>query len=191
MISTALLIGVVLWIVADTQRAALTQSNEDDIALVLAGFRAEGLGEAKEVLRQRIGDSPETSAGSQTYMRIQGRDELHSMGNLPRLPEIVGPTTVTVPRGPASSTGAVGRRGKHIVVAGRGVRLDDAYYLFVGQSTLPLTETRERILKAFFWAMLGAIGIAAIGGFVLATRLIRRVDNITQTCEGIIAGRLG
>ena len=192
-ITTAVLIGVVLWIVADTQRSALTQANEDDIATVLAGFRADGLGEAKEVLRQRIGDSPGgASAGSQTYMRIQGRDDAHSVGNLPRLPETVGPFDITLLAGSGQvAPGVLSDHGEHIVIAGHGLRLDDAYYLFVGRGTSSLTETRHRILQAFFWVMLSAIAVAGLGGIVLATRLIRRVDSITQTCEGIVAGRLG
>lgn len=192
-VTTAVLIGVVLWIVADTQSTSLTQANDDDIATVLAGFRAEGLGEAKEVLRQRIGDSQDgASAGSQTYMRIQGRDDAGSLGNLPRLPETIGAFDLALfPRNGKVVLGAVTEQGTHILIAGRGLRLDDAYYLFVGRGTSSLTETRHRILQAFFWVMLGAIGVAALGGIVLARRLIRRVDNITQTCEGIVAGRLG
>ena len=189
-IATAVLIGVVLWIVANTQRTALMQANQDDIASVLTGFRQEGLGEAKEILRQRIGDSSGgLSAGSRTYMRIQGRDEGHSTGNLPHVPETLGPTDISFfPKAGRVSVGAAGAE-PHISISGTGLRLDDAYYLFVGRGTASMSETRERILRAFLWVMLGSIALAAIAGGVLATRLIGQVDAITKTCEGIIAGR--
>lgn len=191
-IATAVLIAVVLWIVADTQRAALSQANDDDIATLLAGFNQEGLGEAKEILRQRVGDSSDgASMASQIFMRLQGRDEHHSVGNLPLLPETVGnlsfhwfPANGSVVQGPD------GGRGGGVLIFGRGVRLDDAHYLFVGRGTSALFETRERILAAFLWVMLGSIIAAAVGGYVLASRLMRQVDTISRTCERFVAGRL-
>src|ERR1700727_554838 len=56
-LATAALIAAVLWIVADTQRSALLRDNEADISSVFAGFAQDGLGEAEEVVRQRLSDS--------------------------------------------------------------------------------------------------------------------------------------
>lgn len=190
-VATAVLIASVLWIVSSTQWAGIARANDDDIGTVLSGYRQEGIEEAKEVLRQRIGNlAGEMPSTGQTYMRIQGPDAQHSLGNLPAVPEVIGtfdmswfPRTRELRRGHAvgSSDG--------IAITGRGIKLDDSYYLFVGRDTATLEMTRARILKASLWIMLGSIAAASIGGVLLATRLIRRVDDITLTCEGIIAGR--
>jgi signal transduction histidine kinase len=73
---------------------------------------------------------------------------------------------------------------------GRGVEITKGIYLFVGRDTRLLTATRERILSAFMWVVLGAITIAMTVGLFLGSRFMRRVDAIAQTCKSIIAGRL-
>ena len=54
---TGILIGTVVWIVDGTQRAALISANDADIATVTNGFLDEGLSEAVEVVRQRLGSA--------------------------------------------------------------------------------------------------------------------------------------
>ncbi|MGH8336275.1 MAG: hypothetical protein ACRETL_05495, partial [Gammaproteobacteria bacterium] len=55
LVLTGTLIGAVLWIVHGTQEAFLIRANDADIATVINGFRDEGLSEAVEVVRQRLG----------------------------------------------------------------------------------------------------------------------------------------
>src|ERR1700736_1022161 len=52
---TGILVCTVLWIVQGTQKAALTSANDADISTVVNGFHDEGLHEAIEVVRQRLG----------------------------------------------------------------------------------------------------------------------------------------
>ena len=54
---TGILIGTVLIIVEETQRAALISANDADITTVLNGFLDEGVPEAVEVVRQRLGSA--------------------------------------------------------------------------------------------------------------------------------------
>jgi signal transduction histidine kinase len=75
-------------------------------------------------------------------------------------------------------------------VMGEARTLDADHYPFVGRDLGPLRAARLRILQAFLWVLLGAIVAAAAGGFLLAARLINRVDAITRTCENVTAGRL-
>ena len=48
---TGILLGTVLWIVQETQRAALMSANDADIATVANGFLDEGIPEAVEVVK--------------------------------------------------------------------------------------------------------------------------------------------
>jgi signal transduction histidine kinase len=53
-----------------------------------------------------------------------------------------------------------------------------------------MLATRERILRTFGWVALGTCGFALLAGLFLGRQFMARVDAITLTCEGIIAGRL-
>jgi signal transduction histidine kinase len=143
---------------------------------VANGFRDEGIPEAVEVVKQRLG-SPALSRPLRPdfYMAIEDEQGQQLAGNLPQLPRTLGIFTTRVGQS---------------VILGRGVEVTKGVYLFVGRDTAPLTATRERIMQAFLWVVLGAILIAVVGGLFLGSRFMRRIDAIASTCTGIIAGRL-
>jgi signal transduction histidine kinase len=179
-----ILIGTVLFIVEGTQRAVLTGANDADITTVLNGFLDEGVPEAVEVVKQRLGSSlPGRALRPDCYMVIEDDRQQKLAGNLPALPRRVGVFEITLP---GSTT-----RSAPIAVLGRGVEVTKDTYLFVGRDTRLLAATRERILQAFLWVVIGAIMIAGAGGLLVGLRFMRRVDAIARTCQGIIAGRLG
>ncbi len=177
LVFTGILLVTVLWIVQGTQRAALMSANDADIATVANGFLDEGVPEAVEVVKQRLGTASSFSRSLRpdSYMAIEDEQGRQLAGNLPQLPRTLGVFTTRV----AAS-----------VILGRGVEVTTGVYLFVGRDTAQLIDTRERILRAFFWVVPGAIGIAVIGGLLLGVRFMRRIDAVAATCKGIIAGRL-
>ncbi len=189
---TGVLIGTVLWIVDGTQRAALVGANDADIATVMNGFRDEGVHEAVEVVKQRLG-SPNLSLGVRPdcYMIIENEQGQKLAGNLPLLPPQLGIVAINLPglEHPLEMPGMATRRVTPVIL-GRGVEVSQGVYLFVGRDTTLLTATRERILHAFLWVELGAVVIAVVGGLFLGFRFLRRVDAIAETCKAIIAGRL-
>ena len=180
---TGILIGTVLFIVEGTQRAVLTGANDADITTVLNGFLDEGVPEAVEVVKQRLGSSlPGRALRPDCYMVIENYRQQKLAGNLPVLPPRLGEFEISLP---GTTTG-----GAPAAVLGRGVEVTKDIYLFVGRDTRLLAATRERILRAFLWVVIGAIMIAGAGGLVVGLRFMRRVDAIARTCQGIIAGRL-
>ncbi|MGO8856605.1 MAG: sensor histidine kinase [Steroidobacteraceae bacterium] len=169
------LIAAVLWIVNDTQTSSLVRANDADIATVDNGFRDEGIDEAVEVTKQRLGSSDSVRALSRgAYILLEDRAHGKRFGNLEGFAPRLGLFDLT-------STGS------HIL--GRGVLLAPEVYLFVGRDTAEITAARVRIVKAFGWVIAGSMLFAGIGGTLLRVQLMRRVDAITRTCEGIIAGR--
>lgn len=171
----AALTGAVLWIVDDTQTAALLRANDADIETIRNGFRDEGIDEALEVTRQRLGAAqhpPQTVPAS--FILIEDRIRGHVYGNL----------AAFAPRLGVFAIDADGSR-----VLGHGVELAPEIYLFVGRDTRDVRATRFSIARAFGWALAGSILLAGIGGTLLRRQLMRRVDVIARTCEGIIAGR--
>jgi signal transduction histidine kinase len=180
---TGILIGTVLFIVEGTQRAALTGANDADITTVLNGFLDEGVPEAVEVVKQRLGSGvPGRALRPDCYMVIENDRQQKLAGNLPVLPPRLGVFEISLP---GSTT-----RAAPIAVLGRGVEITKGTYLFVGRDTTLLSATRDRILRAFLWVVIGAIVIAGAGGLLLGFRFMRRVDAIAQTCQGIVDGHL-
>ena len=175
LVLSGVLIGAVLWIVHDTQEASLIRANDADIATVINGFRDEGIDEAVEVVRQRLG-SPKYSRieARDCYMLLQSDRGGKLAGNLPLLPRRVGIITLSVDR---------------LQLLGRGVEIAPGVHLFVGRSPADISATRQRILHAFGWIVLGATIIAVIVGMFLGNGFTRRVDAIARTCEELAAGR--
>ncbi len=184
---TGALIGTVLWIVDGTQRSTLITANDADIATVINGFRDEGVHEAIEVVRQRIGTPAIAAKHKHTldpdaYIVIEDSHGTVLVGNLFAVECHAGVFSVSMP--PLLE----GRRHRNIL--GRCVDITDGVSLFVGRDTATLTATHERIVRAFIWVALGTCGFAAIAGLILGRRFMARVDAIAQTCEAIVAGRL-
>ena len=184
---TGTLIGTVLWIVEGTQRSTLVGANNADIATVRTGYRDEGLDEAIEVVRQRLGISESTprhrySLTPDAYMVIKNAQGEAVIGNFPEIPCADGNFTVTLP--PTSEHGQERR------ILGLCADIGGGASIFVGRDTAPLAITRDRILRAFTWIALGTCAFAGLGGLFLGRRFMGRVDAITQTCERIIAGHL-
>jgi signal transduction histidine kinase len=189
---TGILIGTVLFIVEGTQRSALNSANDGDIATVANGFLDEGVPEAVEVVRQRLGASHRGRAlHPDVYMVIENDSGEKLAGNLPALPPKMGVFTLNLPKTADSRQSAetAARVGSPLIL-GRGTEVTKGVYLFVGRDTMLLQTTRDRILHAFMWVVLGAVVISVAGGLFLGFRFMRRVDAIAETCQAIIAGRL-
>ncbi len=189
---TGILVGTVLWIVEGTQKAALTSANDADIATVTNGFLDEGLPEAVEVVKQRLGSpSASRTAHPDCYMLIENGQRQKLAGNLPPIAPRLGIFGISLPDSDGRTKDpATGARAGAIVILGRGIEIPKGIYLFVGRDTTLLAATRDRILSAFSWLVLGAVLSAVFGGLLLGTRFMRRIDAIASTCKSIIAGRL-
>ncbi len=163
----------VLWIAGDTQISALIRANDADIETIRNGFREEGIDEAIEVIKQQSGsDKPNRGAPHGVHILLLDRARGKVAGNL------------------ESADARLGLFSLHDGgISGRGVDLAPGIYLFVGRDTADIALTRLRIVKAFGWILAGSIIVAALGGRFLRVQLMRRVDDIARTCEGIIAGR--
>lgn len=184
---TAVLIGTVLWIVAGTERETLIAANESDISTVMNGLRGEGIGEAIEVVQQRLG-TPATGAAlrhhflPETYMVIQDSSGKVLAGNLPYVACGAGMFMLAHPWPTAHHHPQM--------LFGRCATLTDTLTLYVGRDTAAMYFTRQRILHAFGWVVLGTCAFSILGGLFLGRRFMAQVDAITHTCERVIAGNL-
>jgi signal transduction histidine kinase len=183
---TGALIGTVLWIVQGAERNTLITANEADLSTVTNGFAAEGLDEAIEVVRQRLGTPAVASKHNhrlppEAYMVIEHSNGEVLAGNLPFVGCSPGLVSVSIP--------ATAGEHRARVVLGRCGQLAAGLDVFVGRDTAALRATSQRILHAFGWVALGTCGFAIVAGLYLGRRFMTRVDAVTQTCERVIAGR--
>jgi signal transduction histidine kinase len=177
------LLGVVYWIVDDTQKSALVSSIDADINTIRNGYREKGLSEAIEVVHQRLGSGEYSGAdlpGGYILLRDAASGSL--AGNLRQPADFrLGLFRFQVPRLRPHDTA--------VNVLGRGVYIAGGVYLFVGRDTGQIAVTRLRILQAFAWIEAVSMVLAGLGGVFFSLQFTRRIDAIARTCQSIIAGR--
>jgi len=184
---TGVLMGTVLWIVNGTLSATLLRENDADIETVGNGFRDEGIEEAAEVIKQRLGN-PKYGRGIRpdSYMILETAQGVLA-GNLPPQPRRLG--VFYTPLRVASSPGERRGESSHMLL-GRGTEIAPGAYLFVGRDIRPMVATRARIIDAFILVTIGAVAIAIGVGLYLGRRFAQRVDAVARACESIVAGRM-
>ncbi len=176
------LLGVVYWIVDETQTSALVGAIDADISTVRNGYREKGISEAIEVVHQRLGSGDYSGVDLPGgYILIHDKATGQLAGNLQAPDERLGLFSFRAPRNSSLES--------RVTVLGRGVEIADGVYLFVGRDTGQIAATRVRILKAFAWIEAASIILAALGGIFFSVQFMRRIDAITRTCQAIIAGR--
>jgi signal transduction histidine kinase len=176
------LLGVVYWIVNETQTSALVGAIDADISTIRNGYREKGLSEAIEVVHQRLGSGEYSGADLPGgYIVVHDEATGSLTGNLQPINFQLGLFSFPVPRNR--------QHDSKVTVLGRGVYIADGVYLFVGRDTGQIVATRVRILKAFAWIEGVSIVLAGLGGVFFSVQFMRRIDAIARTCQSIIAGR--
>ena len=176
------LLGVVYWIVNDTQKSALVGAIDADINTIRNGYRDKGLSEAIEVVHQRLGSGEYSGADLPGgYILIHDEATGSFTGNLQPFKTQLGLFSFPAPGNR--------RHDSKVTVLGRGVYIAEGVYLFVGRDTGQIAVTRLRILKAFAWIEAVSVVLAGLGGIFFSVQFMRRIDAITRTCQSIIAGR--
>ena len=177
LVFAAVLMTSVYWIVANTQRRALLDAVNADIGTIQNGFRGEGIPEAIEVIDQRLGPAPlRSSAHPEEFILLQDAAGHRLAGNLPPLPRSMGLTRI----GPSPPA--------YPGLLGKGVIVGESAYLFVGRDMHTMAAAQARLLQAFSWITLTAVGMALLGGVLSSLRYMRRIDAFTRTCNAIMEG---
>jgi signal transduction histidine kinase len=146
-------------------------------------FHANGLARLAEVIRARAG-----GAGALDY-RLADGDGRVLAGDLPApaaRPETDADGWVQF----ADSDHDLGveeeAAGERALVS----RLDGGAVLLVGEELSGFHGAKRAILIAFAWALATTIALGLIGGLALSAAFLRRIDAMTTTANGIIAGDL-
>ena len=164
---------VTLIIVDEEFHDQIVQFAQADIAAVKDGYRTEGVGEAREVVGQRM-----AAPGASDFFLLQ-RGPARLAGNLAPMTAKTG--VFTLPD-PAHVPG-------HAIL-GVGAMIAPDLYIFSGSDLYNARHAQNRILRTLIWVFAGALIVALLAGMAVSRGTLRRTDAIDRTCRAIMAGNL-
>jgi signal transduction histidine kinase len=182
-VSVAILLGFIYWSTA----GFMDRQTDATIAAEIQGLaeqaRRRGLPGLTGVIRERIARDP---GGAGVYLLVDP-DLKPLVGNLDRWPsdspDVEGWVEFRLlQRGPDHTE-------EHAARA-QVFRLGGDLRLLVGRDVRDLEATRRLILDALTWGLAITVGLALVGGWLLSTRVLRRIETINQISREIMAGDL-
>ncbi len=177
--SVLVIFAVIYWTTADFMAQALDLSVETELSSLADIERSSG----PAALIDAIAHQARTPVGRSTYALLLDPSGTKLAGNLAARPPHIGWQDLPMPK---ESEGA--EEGD--LMRAKGLMLPDGHFLLVGQSAYQLRETSEVIVRAFGWGILLTVLLGLIGGVLMSTGMLRRVESIRVTAQAIMAGNL-
>jgi signal transduction histidine kinase len=182
-VSVAILLGFIYWSTAGYMDRQTDATIAAEIQGLAEQYRRRGLRGLTAVIRERIARDP---AGAGVYLLVdEARNPL--IGNLDRWPGGFPDESGWVrfrlrERGPD-------RTEEHAARA-QVFRLEGELRLLVGRDVRDLEATRDLILNALAWGLAITAALALLGGWLMTSRVVRRIEAINQTSREIMEGDL-
>ena len=170
-LSAAALTVLTIVIVNGEFRDQIVQFANADIGAVKDGYRTGGIGEAQEVIAQRM-----SAPGFSDFFLLE-RDQARLAGNLRPMAPRTGTLSLPYPGNPPGHA-----------ILGVGTFLAPGIYIFSGSDLYRARLTQRRILVTLSWVFAGALILALLGGLLVSRSFLRRADVIVRTCRAIMAG---
>ena len=181
--SVSVLLGFIYWSTAGYMDRQTDATIHAEIQGLAEQYRLRGLRGLTATIRERIARDP---SGASTYLLVD-EDLKPLIGNLDRwpggFPDDDGWLHFRLrERGPDRSEEHAARAQVF------GLRGD--LRLLVGRDVRDLEETRTLILEALAWGLALTAALALVGGWVMTSRVLRRIEAIHQTSREIMEGDL-
>jgi methyl-accepting chemotaxis protein len=154
----------------------------EETAALRADLAANGLAQLTKDIRARSG-----AAGALAY-RLEDRTGRPLAGNLPPANTAGGKYNdgwVQLTKTESDGTDTDADWARALVT-----KLDDGVVLLVGDELTGVNEARHAVFVSFAWAFVATIALGTFGGLMLSAAFLRRLDSMTKTAQGIIAGDL-
>lgn len=183
MVSVAILLGFIYWSTAGYMDRQLDATIAAETQGLAEQYRRRGLRGLTSLIQERVARDP-TGAG--VYLLVdQGLQPL--VGNLDRwpggFPDADGWVHFRLrARGPDHAE-------EHAARA-QVFRLQGDLRLLVGRDVRDLEATRGLILEALTWGLALTAGLALLGGWLMTSRVVRRIEAINETSRDIMEGDL-
>lgn len=78
--------------------------------------------------------------------------------------------------------------GEPSVVRALVIRLDGGGALAVGDEWRGARGATRAVVAAFLWALAATLGLGTLGGLILSSQVLRRIDAMSSAAQGIVAG---
>lgn len=180
-LSVVVLFGVVYWLATDEMKSALRSAINQDVASLLNAYHEHGKSGLREAIEDRISDARDQSS---LYILLDENGDLRSgvglEGNL---------TTGWQESRLRSGTSARDGEAVPETFLVRGVETAGSFFA-VGRSLYALTEVQEVLYRSLALALVLTVIIAIAAGIGLGHGAVRRIDEINQIFQNIMAGDL-
>lgn len=178
--SALVLIGVLRWATVGYLEQQANTAIEAELEGLVEQHRLRGPVELQALVNARAAISP----GVLTLYFLADEQRNRLAGNLASFPPIT-----------ADSDGWYNFSGvdsdkRDIRMRGRFVVLPDGKYLLLAQDQSRLESIRALIDRAALWALLGGLALALIGGVLMSSSVMGRIDAINRASRQIMTGRL-
>jgi len=186
-ISSLIIFGLVFWMANATLEKQMNQSIKGEFSTLEQEYR---IGHEKELIRE-IRQRITSGEHGFSYYLFQNSKGQKLAGNLPTMSQFEGWREISVPypsvikENDPDSTEA-----QSSVAWVMGRQLKEGAFLVVGTSTYRNEEFKEAFRDAFFWAVSVIFIFSFVGGTILSSGFLRRVDVINRTVKEIINGHL-
>jgi signal transduction histidine kinase len=151
--------------------------------LTVKGEIGEILNDSKGEMTQLIATVTRMSKTSpQFFYALQNQDGGYLAGNLPTAYPLIGPHDWM---GPQLKAGE-----ENPSIHGLGIRTIEDAYLFVGLRSFKAVQLYATLTHYFLWIMALTFLALLLGGLTISSRILRRIETISQTSRDIVSGDL-
>ena len=181
--SVLALLGFIYWSTADFIEKQTEATLDAEIAGLNEQYQQRGLSGLVQVIAER-------SAGERgdAMLYLITDPSAHPLaGNLSTWPdgEVIRPGWLAFP----VEVGRGSHRQTHVARATTFI-LPGGYRLLVGRDLRDANAFRKQVTETLAWAGVLTLGLGLLGGIVMSRNMLRRVEAVNRTSEGIIHGDL-
>ena len=175
--SSAVILGcIVYWTVQNSIERQMTTRIESELRVLERVLQTEGAAELVREIEQRV-----VYAGNLEYF-LADADGKRLAGSLPGAPRKLGWSDIDIP-----DQQKLGHAKSFRVET---KLLENGYRITVGDDLAPMHDIRYAFFEALVWTLAAFLALALLGGILLSTLFLRRVNAISTTVAEIIEGNL-
>ena len=178
-----MLLGFIYWSTVAVIERQTTETIESEIRGLAEQYRQQGLTRLVQVVAERSGEK-----GDRNNVYLLTDSSLKRLaGNVRNWPKGANASGQWV------SLGLQRRENARIVpheVRARTFTLTDGHRLLVGRDMYEKTKFRETVVETLAWSLAATVVLGLIGGLFVSRRMLRRVDQVSYTAQGIMQGDL-
>jgi signal transduction histidine kinase len=175
--SSAVILGCIVYVaVQNSVDRQLRARIEGELRVLELVLQTEGAAELVREVQRRV-----IYAGNLEYFLADAEGK-RLAGSLPDAPAKIGWSDIYIQDQQ--------KPGAEKSFRVKSKRLDNGYLISIGDDLAPIREIRNAFFEALVWALAAFVGLALLGGILLSTLFLRRVNAITKTVSEIIEGNL-